>query len=82
MTDRLPAAIERRIPGLTSDGDSPSTTSFLRGLAMGALVGAAIAGSALLQRRRANDIARQLASESGGETGPVAADAVETAPTR
>jgi hypothetical protein len=31
---------------------SPAVATFVRGLSLGALVGAAIAGSALLQRRR------------------------------
>ena len=33
----------------------PAVGTFLRGLSLGALVGAAIAGSALLQRRRHRD---------------------------
>ena len=33
-------------------GESPGSRRFLRGLALGALVGAAIAGSAIWQRRR------------------------------
>ena len=46
--------LERLMPALNSPDDvSPTVSTFLRGLAIGALVGAAIAGSALLQRRRA-----------------------------
>jgi hypothetical protein len=54
MSERLPAAIRRLVPDVTDASDGPTVASFLRGLAMGALVGAAIAGSALLQRRRAS----------------------------
>jgi hypothetical protein len=47
--------LERLVPALApTDSDTPTVASFLRGLAIGALVGAAIAGSALLQRRRAH----------------------------
>ena len=46
--------LERILPALAPPDDvSPTVSTFLRGLAIGALVGAAIAGSALLQRRRA-----------------------------
>jgi hypothetical protein len=46
--------LERLLPELAPPDDvSPTVSTFLRGLAIGALVGAAIAGSALLQRRRA-----------------------------
>jgi hypothetical protein len=46
--------LERLLPDLAPPDDvSPTVSTFLRGLAIGALVGAAIAGSALLQRRRA-----------------------------
>ena len=52
-TDRIadPMSVTRR---LLSGDDGPDSTlsSFLRGLTAGALIGAAIAGSALLQRRR------------------------------
>jgi hypothetical protein len=52
VSERLPDAIRRLVPDLTDASDPPTVASFLRGLAVGALVGAAIAGSALLQRRR------------------------------
>jgi hypothetical protein len=52
VTERLPDAIRRLVPDVTDASDGPTVASFLRGLAVGALVGAAIAGSALLQRRR------------------------------
>jgi len=54
--EREPATlIDRLVPQLTAKDDSPTVSTFLRGLAVGALVGAAIAGSALLQRRRPRD---------------------------
>jgi hypothetical protein len=57
--------LERLIPDLTPPDDvSPAVSTFLRGLAIGALVGAAIAGSALLQRRRARS------EEAAAETVP------------
>jgi hypothetical protein len=52
VSERLPEAIRRLVPDVTRESDPPTVASFLRGLAVGALVGAAIAGSALLQRRR------------------------------
>ena len=54
MSERLPDAIRRLVPDVSDASDGPTVASFLRGLAVGALVGAAIAGSALLQRRRAS----------------------------
>ena len=55
MSDRpdLPAPIEaivRAVGSRTADDDERAST-FARGLALGALVGAAIAGSAIWQRR-------------------------------
>ncbi len=44
----------------------PAVGTFLRGLSLGALVGAAIAGSALLQRRRR---VREEPAEPGGPAG-------------
>ena len=54
--DRVPAPIEvivRAIAGGSTDADDRRATTFARGLALGALVGAAIAGSTLWQRRHA-----------------------------
>jgi hypothetical protein len=51
--DRIPAPVEaliRAIAGGSRDDDQRATT-FARGLALGALVGAAIAGSTIWQRR-------------------------------
>ena len=56
MTDeRIPAPLEvivRAIAGGRDDDDQRAST-FARGLALGALVGAAIAGSTIWQRRHA-----------------------------
>jgi hypothetical protein len=48
-TDRA-ALMKRLLAG--DEGPDSTLSSFLRGLTAGALIGAAIAGSALLQRRR------------------------------
>jgi hypothetical protein len=53
--DRIPAPVEalvRAIAGGSREDDQRATT-FARGLALGALVGAAIAGSTIWQRRHA-----------------------------
>ena len=52
--DRVPAPLEalvRAIAGGSADDDDQRATTFARGLALGALVGAAIAGSTIWQRR-------------------------------
>ena len=54
--DRVPAPVEalvRALAGGARDDDQRATT-FARGLALGALVGAAIAGSTIWQRRHAS----------------------------
>ena len=54
--DRVPAPLEaivRAIAGGSHDADDRRATTFARGLALGALVGAAIAGSTIWQRRHA-----------------------------
>ena len=48
-----PPVVERPVPEAFAGADhSPSVSNFLRGLTTGALVGAAIAGSALWNRYR------------------------------
>jgi hypothetical protein len=50
------SALEQLVPELAPPDDaSPLVSTFLRGLAIGALAGAALAGSVLLQRRRARE---------------------------
>ena len=61
MTDgvRVPPGVEsmvRRLVGAAGDDDRDQRTStFARGVALGVLVGAAIAGSTIWQRRHAGD---------------------------
>jgi len=52
--DRARAALERATRGSAPAGsdDGPDSSRFLRGLAIGAFVGAAIAGSTIWQRHR------------------------------
>jgi hypothetical protein len=45
--------VDRLTGGIGGEVDDPRAAQFVRGLALGALVGAAIAGSTLWQRRRA-----------------------------
>ena len=54
--------------------DDVRATTFVRGLALGALVGAAIAGSTIWQRRHA------LSMKARGDTEAGAPDPVETEP--
>ena len=52
--DRMPAPLEalvRAVAGGSADGADARASTFARGLALGALVGAAIAGSTMWQRR-------------------------------
>ena len=44
--------IDRLTGGATATGEDPRAAQFVRGLALGALVGAAIAGSTIWQRRQ------------------------------
>jgi hypothetical protein len=61
VTDRdALTLLDRLTGGATAAGDDPRVAQFVRGVALGALVGAAIAGSTLWGRRRAR---RELASE-------------------
>jgi predicted anti-sigma-YlaC factor YlaD len=54
----------------------PSGSNFLRGLSIGALVGAAIAGSTIWQHRHQRRQARDAAMASGPDASP--AQAAET----
>ena len=60
---------------MSRDTDSHSTGSFVRGMTIGALLGAVVAGSSLWSRRRmarrtAANEAAQLAGPAPGETEP------------
>jgi hypothetical protein len=52
--DAIPNPLESMIRAVAGErrGNDPRTSTFARGLALGALVGAAIAGSTIWQRRR------------------------------
>ncbi|HET7473582.1 MAG TPA: hypothetical protein VFJ71_10690 [Candidatus Limnocylindrales bacterium] len=55
-SDRVPAFVEqlvRAVAGGSGDDRDERASTFARGLALGALVGAAIAGSTIWQRRHA-----------------------------
>ncbi|HEX5015451.1 MAG TPA: hypothetical protein VFV72_14995 [Candidatus Limnocylindrales bacterium] len=52
MSDR--ESLLDRLIGPTGPGEDPRAAQFVRGLALGALVGAAVAGSTIWQRRRAS----------------------------
>jgi hypothetical protein len=60
-----PGLIER-ILDLPADEDGQKAVTFARGLVLGALVGAAIAGSTIWQRRQAN---RRLPDAESGNRG-------------
>jgi hypothetical protein len=60
---RIAKAVESR--GTSAAAETQAVSSFLRGLTAGALIGAAIAGSAILQRRRGG---RGHKRESGDKT--------------
>jgi hypothetical protein len=61
-----PGLIER-ILDLPADEDGQKAVTFARGLVLGALVGAAIAGSTIWQRRQAN---RRPPDAESGNPGP------------
>jgi hypothetical protein len=75
--DRVPAPLEalvRALAGGPHDPDDQRATTFARGLALGALVGAAIAGSAIWERRHARrgDPDPPVAAAPGPPTPPTA----------
>jgi hypothetical protein len=65
-SEARPAHVDRADDGPESDAD-PRVAAFLRGVTIGALVGAAIAGSALWERalRRRERSARGSAEDEG-----------------
>jgi hypothetical protein len=73
--ERLPAPIEAIVRALSRDDEEADRriSAFARGVALGALVGAAIAGSTIWSRRKA--IARAESDETGaGSLEPPAAE--------
>ncbi len=72
--DRLLERITRATDAATSgSSDDPRAGSFARGMVLGALVGAAIAGSTVWQRRQAR-LATAMPGEDQSENEPSAAD--------
>ena len=72
--DRVPAPLEalvRAVAGGAHDDDDQRATTFARGLALGALVGAAIAGSTIWQRRHARSARPSMGSPADPADGPV-----------
>ena len=69
MTDeRIPAPLEAIVRAIVGgDQDDQRATTFARGLALGALVGAAIAGSTIWQRRHAR-LSTTVGAEPAAET--------------
>lgn len=65
MSREEPGLIER-ILDLPADEDGQKAVTFARGLVLGALVGAAIAGSTIWQRRHAN---RRMPDAESGNRG-------------
>jgi hypothetical protein len=64
--DRVPPVVEnliRMVAGGSGEEREERASTFARGLALGALVGAAIAGSTIWQRKVARDRARAAALE-------------------
>jgi hypothetical protein len=61
-------------------GDDPRPATFVRGLALGALVGAAIAGSTIWQRRHARSSVDAGRAAPGSSAATETAGEVETAP--
>jgi len=64
MSDRE-SLVDRLTGGAAAPADDPRAAQFVRGLALGALVGAAIAGSTIWQRRQSR---RQLPPDTTSVT--------------
>jgi hypothetical protein len=65
--DRVPPVVEsliRAVAGGSGEDREERASTFARGLALGALVGAAIAGSTIWQRKMAREHARAAALEA------------------
>ena len=81
--DRVPAPLEalvRAVAGGAHDDDDQRATTFARGLALGALVGAAIAGSTIWQRRHARSMRPSAGPPSGGAERPIPAPTEDLRP--
>jgi hypothetical protein len=83
--DRVPAPVEalvRAIAGGGDDDDDRRATTFARGLALGALVGAAIAGSTIWQRRHGRLAGARPLRPSTAQPAPGAATPTADGPDR
>ena len=69
MSDRG-SLLDRLTGGEAGPDEDPRVAQFVRGLAIGALVGAAVAGSTLLQRRRAQRDSRRIDQPHDAGTPP------------
>jgi hypothetical protein len=82
--DRVPAPLEalvRAVAGGAHDDDDQRATTFARGLALGALVGAAIAGSTIWQRRHSRSTRPSAGPPIGSPDGPAPAIHEDPRPT-
>ena len=77
MSREEPGLIER-ILDLPADEDGQKAVTFARGLVLGALVGAAIAGSTIWQRRQARTTAPAGRPEPEPRAAPESPDTRET----
>ena len=69
-SDKVPPFVEalvRVVAGGSPEDRDERASTFARGLALGALVGAAIAGSTIWQRRQARAAATANATKAAGE---------------
>jgi hypothetical protein len=73
MSDLDPRKGLERLARVAEDaaGDDPRAATFVRGLVLGALVGAAIAGSTIWQRRQARSRAAEAVPPAGDQDPPV-----------
>jgi hypothetical protein len=74
MSDRdaLPRPLDLVARAIGDPAGDERASTFARGLALGALVGAAIAGSTIWQRRRARTSRPDAEAVTSGDPGPVA----------
>jgi hypothetical protein len=73
--ERIPAPLEAIVRAIAGgDDDDQRATTFARGLALGALVGAAIAGSTIWQRRHTRAAVRPVEPVDAAGDDPVTSD--------
>jgi hypothetical protein len=76
--DSLIARLGQAVEAVT--GDDQRATTFARGMILGALVGAAIAGSTIWQRRRQAHQSSGAVEDATGATGEDATDEASAGP--